>query len=139
LESQQIHENNFASEAEGFDVGLFNRFSSLEYFPVRLHTWKHRLLSEPVEVFAFDFLRDTLGSEVREFSLRVAQSGQMHGVLFWFAVDLGAGWQLTNAPGCQTHWMQAVQCFEEPRFLRAGECVTLRASHETTSIFFELA
>jgi type II protein arginine methyltransferase len=139
LESEDVHRNNFASTVRDLDVSLFNHFSSLEYFPVRLGTWGHRLLSEPSRIFDFDFQAGPLEPEERRVTVDVREGGLVHGVVFWFDADLGDGIRLTNAPqNPRSHWMQAVQCFETPVPVEPGRKLTVRASHDTTSITFEL-
>jgi predicted RNA methylase len=137
LRSSAIHGNNFVSEAEGFDVSLFNHFSTREYFPVRLSTWPHTLMSEPVKLFDFDFLRDSLEPRSTRVRFEARESGPVHGVVFWFELDLGAGIRLTNAPdNTRGHWMQAVHCFEVPVHVERGQVLGLDVHHDDTSLRF---
>ncbi|MCY1018668.1 50S ribosomal protein L11 methyltransferase [Pyxidicoccus sp. MSG2] len=140
LDSSDIHRTNCTFEASGFDVSSFNRFSTQEYFPVRLQTWRHTFLSHADTVFEFDFQSDALEPRSVERPVRIQKSGSIHGVLFWFELDLGAGIRLSNAPdNPRSHWMQAFQCFEHPVRVEAGHTVTVQASHDATSVHFSLA
>jgi predicted nicotinamide N-methyase len=138
LESSAIHRNNFAFETGGLDISLFNRFSTREYFPVRLATWTHELLCSPVVAFDFDFEAELPSSRVTSIPVELSRAGTVHGVVFWFELELGAGMQLSNAPGnTASHWMQAVQCFEVPLPLPRGPS-SVQVSHDETSIWFDV-
>jgi len=139
IESEAAHQLNFAQRAGGFDVSLFNRFSTRGYFPCRLGTWPHRFLSEPFDLFAFDFRRDPLTPRQRTLAVAVGGRGVLHGLVCWWELDLGSGVSLTNAPGKgDTHWMQAVALFERPRVVTAGERVVLRAEQDDEAMYFRL-
>lgn len=140
LESSAVHHNNFAFEAGGFDVSLFNQVSTKTYFPVRLRAHRHAFLSPTAEAFTFDFERGPLDPRTRTVSVRTRQRGRVHGVAFWFELDLGGGVVLTNAPSNpQSHWMQAVQCFETPIDVERDQVVTVECRHDDTSIRFSLS
>lgn len=139
LESSAIHHNNFAFEAGDFDVSLFNRFSSREYFPVRLSTWSHALLSDPAVAFELDFQSASRTTGVNRVPIEIRRGGAVHGVVFWFELELGAGIRLSNAPhGPSSHWMQAIQCFEVPVRVERGATAIVEAAHDATSIRFTL-
>ncbi|BAY78024.1 type 12 methyltransferase [Nostoc linckia NIES-25] len=139
LESSLVHNLNFASEAADFDVSPFNIFSTAGYFPVRLWIWPHRLLSKPTTAFEFDFRVDPLKSRQKEISVEAEHKGTVHGVVFWFELDLGNGVILTNAVDNEkSHWMQAVQCFEKPMIVEQGELLKLTVRQSDTNIDFQM-
>jgi type II protein arginine methyltransferase len=139
LESVAIHRNNFVSDAAGFDLSLFNRFSTRDYFPVRLSTWGHRLLSTPTQAFSFDFRSDPLEPRTARVPVEITSSGYIHGIVFWFELDLGAGASLSNDPGkSRSHWMQAVQCLEVPVRMAQGQTVRVEAFHDGNTVQFTL-
>jgi SAM-dependent methyltransferase len=139
LDSAEVHANNFAFVADVFDVRLFNEFSTYGYFPVRLDTWAHRLLSDPVELFGFDLAADPLDPGTVELDVEARSTGTVHGVVMWFTVELVPGVIVTNAPtGRKSHWMQAVQCFERPVPVSAGQLVRLSAAHELTTVHVQI-
>lgn len=139
LESAAIHRNNFTSRAAGFDVSLFNRFSTRDYFPVRLATWSHRLLSAPTQAFSFDFRSDPLEPRTARVPVELTSTGDVHGIVFWFELALGAGVSLANEPGnSMSHWMQAVQCLEVPVRMEQGRTVAVEAFHDGTTVQFTL-
>jgi type II protein arginine methyltransferase len=115
LESEDIHALNYATDAAGVDVSLFNRFSTKGYFPVRAETWPHRLLGDGAEVFAFDLATDSLDDCETIVTLSAERGDTVHGVMLWFDLELQPGIFITNRPYAgRSHWMQAVQCFERP-------------------------
>jgi type II protein arginine methyltransferase len=107
VESEAIESLNRVSTAGGYDVSLLNRFATPGHFPVRLMTWPHRLLSEPVELLRFDLANDSLEDGRRRVALSPSEDGTAHGVVAWFELDLGAGVIVRNPPQALTHWMQA--------------------------------
>ena len=139
LESEQVHKLNNIQDVCGFNLSLFNRFSTLGYFPVRLNTWCHQMLTEPQEIFSFDFLRDSLLPAERCIDFTVTYDGQCHGIVFWFEVDLNDHVSISNNPyNPTTHWMQAVQCLLYPVEVTAGQVVSVTAAHDDTSTWFNL-
>jgi Ribosomal protein L11 methyltransferase (PrmA) len=138
LESWAIHRNNFAFETGGLNISLFNRFSTREYFPVRLATWSHRLLSAPALAFEFDFQGELPTARTASVPVSLPRGGTVHGVVFWFELELGGGVQLSNGPdNTASHWMQAVQCFEVPIPLPRG-AVVVEVSHDETGLWFNV-
>lgn len=139
LTSSSIQRNNYVSTAAGFDVSLFNDFSTKTYFPVRLNAHHHDFLSAPIEAFDFDFESGPLSPRTRRMAALVQQSGVVHGIAFWFELDLHGGLQITNAPSNPiSHWMQAVQCFERPTLVERGQNLTVECSHDDTTVRFAL-
>lgn len=128
LESETIGRLNNVHRAAGFDVHAFNCFSTRGHFPVRLSTWPHRLLSQPVELAKFDLAADSLNDGSNAVRIQATTRGVAHGLVAWFEVDLGAGVVLRNSPdNVASHWMQANVAFDRPVAVRPFEeiCVEL--------------
>jgi type II protein arginine methyltransferase len=139
LESVAVHKKNFARVAGGLDVSLFNRFSTREYFPVRASNLDHRRLSLTRPLFTFDFQQSIPASRAVRLPVEVAHSGDVHAILFWFDLELADGIRLSNHPAnANSHWMQAVHCFERPLRVERGTTVVLEASHDDGSFQFAL-
>jgi len=139
VESRAIHRNNFARSAAGLDVSLFNRFSTREYFPVRLSTWDHRPLCAATPLFDFDFQDGRLAPRRACIGVEPEQRGWVHGIVFWFELELSPGVHLSNSPdNLDSHWMQAVHCFERPVPVERGVSVVVRAAHDDTGFQFSL-
>lgn len=121
LDSEAVVGLNRVSTAAGLNVEALNELATDGHFPVRLHTWPHRLLTDPVEVAAFEFATDPLDDS--EVTLRVTPTtgGTAHGFVMWFEMDLGASVVLRNSPdNVSSHWMQAFAEFPTPRAVRKG-------------------
>ncbi len=127
LESADVFHLNRADDIEGLCLTGFNELSTQGYFPVRLGTWRHRLLSEPRRFIALDLATYAFEAISETIELTATASGHVHGVVFWFEVDLVPGVTLSNAPGGNTsHWMQAFACFDWPVAVELGDRVAVR-------------
>ncbi|QKW32647.1 50S ribosomal protein L11 methyltransferase [Actinomadura sp. NAK00032] len=138
VESDALHRKNHVGKLYGFDLAPFNRLSTLEYFDSRLHRHEHRVLSEPVTVFDFDF--HTADARPRRTGLRIHPTapGTVHAVVFWFEMELLPGITVGNAPDRGSHWKQAVQCLQAPPRVRPGEPVAVDAAHDGEYVRFEV-
>jgi len=137
VESPSLHRKNHVGQLYGFDLTEFNQLSSIEYFDSRLRHHEHRMLSEPIEVFRFDFYRDTAEPRRAEFVVPLSASGTCHAVAFWFELDLAPGLSLNNSPNTpNTHWKQAIQCLPVPIGVQPDEPLLLDARHDGVNIHF---
>lgn len=136
VESQRLRGLNSVSWCAGFDVGLFQEYKALNYLPVRLAAFEYAPLTEPFEVFSFDFERGLIRPARRTLRVPVVRDGACHAVVFWFDMHLDEEISITNEPGSTTHWEQAVQCLESGRRVRAGEVLEVEAEHDCCSIVF---
>jgi type II protein arginine methyltransferase len=127
LESDDVFRLNRADDVEGFRLAGFNELSTRGYFPVRLDTWRHRLLSRPLRFVALDLDSYDFAPIEETIELQASASGHVHGVVFWFEVELVPGVSLSNSPGRDTsHWMQAFACFEWPVPVAEGDVVIVQ-------------
>lgn len=137
VESASLHRKNHVGQLYGFDFTEFNQLSSIEYFDSRIRHHEHRTLSEPIEVFKFDFYRDTAEPRRAEFVVPPSSAGTCHAVVFWFELDLLPGVSLTNSPATpNSHWKQAVQCLPSPIQVQPDEPLLLDARHDGVTIHF---
>ncbi len=137
VESPSLFRKNHVGRLYGFDFTEFNELSSIEYFDSRLRHHEHRRLSEPIEVFRFDFYRDDAEPRRAEFVVPPATAGVCHAVVFWFELELLPGISLTNSPETpNSHWKQAVQCLPVPIEVRPDEPLLLDARHDGVNIHF---
>ncbi|MEU2118021.1 50S ribosomal protein L11 methyltransferase [Streptomyces sp. NPDC016459] len=126
LQSENAVNLNRVDRAGGFDVSRLNALSTPGHFPIRLHTWPHRVLSEPQELASFDFAADPLGPGGSKLAVPVRESGTVHALVAWFELDLGGGVTLRNSPdNVGSHWMQALLPLAEPVEAEAGETLLL--------------
>jgi precorrin-6B methylase 2 len=137
VESASLHRKNHVGQLYGFDFTEFNQLSSIEYFDSRIRHHDHRALSEPIEVFKFDFYRDPAEPRRAEFVVPPSVEGTCHAVVFWFELDLLPGMTLTNSPATpNSHWKQAVQCLPLPIEVQPDEPLLLDARHDGVTIHF---
>ncbi|CAK0857044.1 unnamed protein product [Prorocentrum cordatum] len=107
-----------------------------------------RFVSEPLEVFAFDFSRVAElppGGRQQLLAVTVEGGASVHGLAIWFEANLYAGVELSTAPRsadeppARDHWKQAVVCFRAPVRTPLGASSTLRlaARHDDDAVWFE--
>lgn len=137
VESTSLYHKNHVGQLYGFDFTDFNQLSSIEYFDSRIRHHEHRALSEPIEVFRFDFYRDTAEPRRAEFVVPLSAAGTCHAVVFWFELELLPGISLTNSPSTpNSHWKQAVQCLPTPIHVQPDEPLLLDARHDGVNLHF---
>jgi type II protein arginine methyltransferase len=124
---EAIERLNRVRTVAGFDVSLFNAVATPGHFPIRLATWPHRVLSEPMELASFDLANDPLTDGHTCPEIPVTASGEAHALVVWFEMTLGKGVTLSNSLDHPTsHWMQACVPLPAPIPVRAGRPVRLR-------------
>ncbi|MET9674021.1 50S ribosomal protein L11 methyltransferase [Streptomyces sp. NPDC006482] len=130
VESPELHSLNHVGEVEGFDFSPFASLTSLEYFSTTLTNYRHRPLTDPVEVFRFDFAED-IEPAAQQFEITPVESGAAHAVVMWFELDLAEGITLSNSPSDSgSHWKQAIQTLPEPWRLKKDSPHRFRAAHD---------
>ncbi|GGU94935.1 hypothetical protein GCM10010182_08980 [Actinomadura cremea] len=139
VESVHLHRKNHVGKLHGFDLAPFNRLSTLEYFDSRLHRHEHRVLSEPLQVFDFDLSTADASPQRVDLQVRPTSPGRLHAIAFWFEMDLVPGVTVTNAPGVESHWKQAIQCVPVPPLVQPGDPVAVTALHDGRHVRFEVA
>lgn len=138
VESNHLRNLNYANKAAGFDVGLINQYATAGYFPVRSNAFNYIPLTEPFEVFRFDFMRGIMTTDSKLIPVEVKRNGVCHAILFWFDMQLDDEISISNCPGSSTHWEQALQCFEEDVRVRAGATLNVIAEHDCSAVSFKL-
>jgi type II protein arginine methyltransferase len=127
LHSDMISRLNQVGTALGFDVSLMNSVATAGHYPVRLATWPHTFLSDPVLLTDFDFVDGPLDDGSSKVTVPVHRSGPAHGLVAWFEMDLTSSVTLRNsADNVGSHWMQALVPFDRPRDATAHEDFELR-------------
>jgi protein arginine N-methyltransferase 1 len=104
-----------------FDVRTVNADPTSRYFPVDLDRHAHRVLSATMLMRRYRYLGSSPATPVRTC---VSRSGTIHGVLSWFAAEMGAA-TLTNEPYVGGHRHQAFHPLEEQMDVAAGDLVTV--------------
>jgi type II protein arginine methyltransferase len=136
VEGRRLRGLNYVSRCAGFDVSPMQRYATARYIPVRLAAFQHVALTDPFEVFRFDFARGSLLPERRELSIPIIRDGVCQAIIFWFDMQLDDEISISNRPGSTTHWEQALQCVEHELTIRAGEMLRVEVEHDCHSVFF---
>jgi hypothetical protein len=136
VESPRLRNLNSARTAAGFDVSLINRFAVAQYFPVRLGAFAYTPLTDPFEVFHFDFANGAIVPQQKTITVRAQRDGMGHCIIFWFNMQLDAETSISNEPGSTTHWEQALQCLDTEVAVQAGETMVIEAEHDCHIIAF---
>lgn len=121
------------------DASLLNPYrSSPAFASVDASTLPHRKLSEPFDVFSFDFA--SAGPAPQEKPLRpvAIEDGTAGALLFWFDLRLDATRWISNVPraGKGPHWKQGLQVLPEVR-VKAGAPMPLLARHDGSALTFQ--
>jgi precorrin-6B methylase 2 len=137
VESQEIFENHRVGEAAGFDLSAFNEFSDRIYIGYHLEKVSYRALTAPRHVFTFDFKQKSHDEEI-PVEFEMIDSGRCHAVAYWFELRMDEKTIISSAPGLakRSSWKQAVQIFEDPRWLERGSRLKLIAHHDSEAIWF---
>jgi Ribosomal protein L11 methyltransferase (PrmA) len=138
VESPRLHNLNCAGKAAGFDVSLANRYATAHYFPVRLAAFEYTALTDPFEVFHFDFANGTIVPERKTIEVRAKRDGAVQCIIFWFNMQLDEENAISNEPGSTTHWEQALQCLDTESRVHAGDTLLVNAEHDCHLIRFKL-
>ncbi|HEX8556983.1 MAG TPA: 50S ribosomal protein L11 methyltransferase [Pyrinomonadaceae bacterium] len=136
VESRRLRGLNCVGRCAGFDLGLMRRYAAPHYFPVRLAAFDYEALTEPFEVFRFDFRGGLIRPSSRTISVPAARAGACHAVVFWFDMQLDEDISISNEPGSTTHWEQAIQCLEHEVAVGAGDVLQFEAGHDCHAVVF---
>lgn len=120
------------------DVNLLNAFCfTPSYLNVDARHLSYRALSEPIDVFTFDFAQAGPQPQQIKLDLSAHANGVAGAVLFWFDLQLDESHWLSNAPGAEPtyHWGQALQYLMEVEVER-GMPLPLMARHQGSGISF---
>ena len=97
-----------------------------------------RFVSEPFDVFAFDFAALPEGGRQQKLLVKLEESALAHGVALWFDAGLYAGVRLSTGPlpgvPARDHWRQSVVCFKTP--VHSTTAVQLEACHDDDAVWF---
>src|ERR1044072_4359569 len=136
VESPRLRNLNFVKTAAGFDVSLINHYATACYFPVRLAAFEYTALTDPFEVFNFDFANGAIVPAPKTLPVRSKRDGTAQRIIFWFSMELDEQTSISNGPGSTTHWEQALQCWDKEVAISAGDTLAIQAEHDCQLIRF---
>ena len=126
-------------DVNGFDLSLFNDIANRRILSQDMRTGDYQFLSDPVQLFSFDFQADyqLTGEQVHE--LTVAPAGRPNALVFWFNLELCEGVTMTTHPReNETHWQNPVQILSRDKYLEAGDVVRLSATYLRQFLFVDV-
>jgi precorrin-6B methylase 2 len=138
VESERLQKLNHVGFSCGFDTSPFNRYSTPEYFPVRLGAFDYDELTEPFEAFHFAFDGPPITPIEKIIDVPCKKDGLCHAIIFWFTLHLDDENETSNKIGNTTHWTQAMESFVEALPARKGERIRIQAQSENTMIRFKV-
>jgi SAM-dependent methyltransferase len=127
---------NEMGPASGFDLSAFDRL----YAPFRevpVHSPHLQLMSEPRDLFAFDFGSGGPWREARSSLTLAATGGPVNGIAQWIALDMDdAGGRYENLPGTgvQSCWGALFWRFAGVVESEVGQAIAVEARHNRTSL-----
>ena len=133
----------------GLNIGQFiNEFQVTTQINVDLTTLPFSAITAHVELFSLDFM-EQFDDENKVLSLlkthsqqrvKVANSGRIHAIPYWFMLHLDNHCSLSTHGGAYTesHWRQAVIVFKEELTVEAGQELLISASCVNSSIVIDV-
>ncbi|TFY99422.1 tetratricopeptide repeat protein [Ramlibacter henchirensis] len=139
---EDLAKNLHVAESFGFDLSQFNAIQPRKR-PLYREDLAPALMSEPVEAFRFDFLKQTsFPAEKKRIQVAVTQAGVCHGLIQWIRLDFGNGIVYENHPSARkpvSNWQHTIYAFEAPVRLEAGSRIAINAWHDRSRPWFERA
>jgi tetratricopeptide (TPR) repeat protein len=135
IAAPEVRLTNPIRRIEGFDLSPFERFrNKTAGVDLALALEDHALLSEPQELFAFDFTRRIEPARERGVTFTATGDGAAHAVVLWYRIDLDderAGW--TRPGGEFRHWATPLYFLDEDIAVKKGQDVALKVAHDPTT------
>lgn len=102
---------------------------------------KHRMLSEPFEIAAYDFQRPpdySADDQVGRLTIPAVETGTGHAVVVWFELDLDADISFSTRHETNlNHWHQTAQFLDRDLTVRSGDDFALTVRRTDTRFCFE--
>ncbi|MBF0250513.1 MAG: tetratricopeptide repeat protein [Alphaproteobacteria bacterium] len=140
FESEELHKTGKVGSVSGFDLSDFNVFTRT-YGQKCMRHYPHALLTDPFQIFDFDFMGAEILPQTKPMSVTPVRTGLCHGLAFWFRLFLDDDYVFDSAvsENPENHWEQAIYYLDRPVRVRAGEAVSFTASHNNKFITFAFA
>ncbi|MCC7048052.1 MAG: tetratricopeptide repeat protein [Alphaproteobacteria bacterium] len=123
----------------GFDLSPFEVFSNPAGQMLELGAEPHRLLTDPVAVFDFDFRAPVPNAGEKRIEVAAAAAGTVHAVAVWYDLFLDDRTTMTTAPGIErNHWKQAVEFLPADIPVAAGQSLVALARYAGTRLKVEM-
>ncbi len=129
----------------GFDLSSFNQFRDQGvYIHAYTRLLPHESMSDVIPIWSIDFYQLPPAAaetqpNLHQIPLTATQDGIIHGIFFWFDLDLDEEIKLSTGPeGEMIHWGQAAFFFDEPLEVKAGEALTLILAQSDMRLLFSI-
>lgn len=118
-------------EVSGFDLTAFNRLAS-PHEMVRVGMGQVDLVSEPADLFRFDFASGGPWQAERTEHRFDSLGGRVDGIVQWIALEMDETGRYENPPleGSASCWGALFWRFREPLATQPGDKVTVGGAHE---------
>ena len=139
IESEALYHQDRVAQAGGFDVSAFNEFSRYGSRTLDLRQYPYRTLSQPTEVFGFDFTKSNFRPETKALAFEATAGGICHGLATWFELTLDDAVSISSDPmtdAVELHWLQTVYLWDPPRIVQAQEKAIVAVSHDMLHVHF---
>jgi len=138
VESVEAYKLGVVDKVSGFDLSPFNRLLGGRDYGDLLSNYSHRVLSEPFELFHFDFTTGEILPEDKVIEVTPTESGTCHLVVKWQRIHTDAEnhidtWKPVDPPECPA-WLQKFQFCTPPLEVTKGKPVQVHAEHDTNAI-----
>jgi protein arginine N-methyltransferase 7 len=118
------------------DANLLNPYRySPSFINVDAGKLRYRALTEPFDVFTFDFSTADPAPQARELRVASVSQGTAGAVLFWFDLQMDETSWISNDPNTPTslHWKQGLQFLPEVR-VSSGMELPVLARHDGSGL-----
>jgi len=136
----ELARNLHVGESFGFDLREFNAIHPRKR-PLYREDLAPVLLSDAVEAFRFDFLKQSsFPAERKRLPIVATQRGLCHGLIQWIRIELGPGVVFENHPlrrRAVSNWQHTIYGFDQPVELQPGRVVPISAWHDRARPWFE--
>jgi len=124
---------------DGLDLSEFNAIYPRKR-PLFREDLDPLLLSDSVEAFCFDFVRqDAFPPERKRLPLTATAAGECQGLIQWIRLEMAEGVYYENHPSRPqpvSGWQHTVYAFDAPLQLTLGKQVIVEASHDRARPWF---
>ena len=137
-DSEEIKENIYVKDINGFDFSKFNSIVGNK-FALNLKD-KPNFLSETEIAFEFDLYASKIKYEEEKIlSLKANKSGLCHGVIQWLGLQIFKEVKYENRPGeIRSHWPTPIYRFNEPLYVVTGQEIKIKATLLEDKVWFSL-
>jgi Flp pilus assembly protein TadD/predicted RNA methylase len=140
---KQIHP---IKDISGFDLSPFNKFRVAEaYLSMKLSATEHEFMSDEKDLLHVNFEKPwpTIPgnhSQRVELEFEITRNNNIHGVAFWFKLNLTNDISISSAPERKdNHWGQAIAFFDKELAGKKGDVLGLTLCYNDIKIWFENA